>query len=118
MTGIGMTRIGFRVSSAVVARALLIAASASRGAVFVQGEVPDWNQPYSYVGPPFGPGPNPAPGPGDPFDAWCGPLSAANVLGHWEDVRGVWVADGVPWMLPVPPPPRGLPAVPPGTTTV
>jgi hypothetical protein len=108
-----MTGIATRVNATVVTLTTLIATSASAGAIFVQGEVPDWNQPYTYVGPPFGPGPNPAPVPGDPFDAWCGPVSAANVLGHWEDVRAVWVADGVPWMLPVPPappwPPGGAP---------
>jgi len=76
---------------------------AANASVFVTGEVPDWDQPYTYVGAPHGPGPNPAPGAVDPYDAWCGPASASNLLGHWEDVRGVPSADGVTFALSTPP---------------
>ncbi len=72
-----------------------VAALPASGAV-VSGLVPDWNQPYTY-GPPLADGPGPNPGPGaDPFDAWSAPTAAASLLGHWDDVRGVPVADGTP----------------------
>jgi hypothetical protein len=77
---------------------LLMAVLPVAGAVgqTIQGLAPDWHQPYAY-GPPLsaGPGPNPSVGP-DPFDAWSAPTAAANLLGHWEDVRGVPVGDGTP----------------------
>lgn len=76
--------------------------STHAAAVFVSGEAPDFDQPYTYVGPPHGPGPNPGPGP-DAFDAWCAPTSASNLLGHWEDARGVAVGDGVPFAMSIPP---------------
>ncbi|MCH2115649.1 MAG: PEP-CTERM sorting domain-containing protein [Pirellulales bacterium] len=72
--------------------------------VFLSKDAPDWNQPYQYAAP-NGPGPNPSLG-SDPFDAWCAPTSAANLLGYWEDAHGLAVADGfafsagpssVPW---------------------
>ncbi len=68
-------------------------------AKFVSGLVPDWNQPYRYVSP-NGPGPDPNRpnppnifAPSDQWNAWCAPCSAANLAGHWTDVRGKLVAD-------------------------
>jgi hypothetical protein len=58
------------------------------------------NPTLAYVGPPAGPGPDPAPGVVDPFNAWCGPTSASNLLGHWDDVYGVHVGDGIPFAMP------------------
>jgi len=80
---------------------------------FVSGLVPDWNQPYYYVSP-NGPGPDPnrpnSPpkpnmfAPTDQWNDWCAPTAAANLAGHWTDVRGIPVADAtaypnstVPW---------------------
>lgn len=68
--------------------------------VTVSGLAPNWDQPYDYPdafdasGPPM----NPNPGmPGDPWDDWCVPVSAAMLIGHWEDVFGrVGLADGSP----------------------
>jgi hypothetical protein len=60
------------------------------GAIFVPGSVPDWNQPYAYVPP----GPDPHQGQLDPWNAWCVPSSAANLVGHWQDKWGKLVADG------------------------
>lgn len=76
-------------------------------AVFVPGDVPDWNQPYQYHPLPAGPGPDPNPAGFDPFDAWCTPTSASNLLGHWEDVYGFPVSDHLPFpgSLPWPGPP-------------
>jgi len=64
-------------------------------AKFVSGLVPDWNQPYEYTAasPKGGPGPDPAVGACNQWNAWCAPSSAANLAGHWADVRGVPVAD-------------------------
>jgi hypothetical protein len=68
-------------------------------AKFVSGLVPDWNQPYRYMTP-NGPGPDPNRpnppnifAPADQWNAWCAPSSAANLAGHWTDVRGIPVAD-------------------------
>jgi hypothetical protein len=68
-------------------------------ATFVSGLVPDWNQPYHYVSP-NGPGGDPNRGnppnqftPTDQWNDWCAPTSAANLAGHWTDVRGIPVAD-------------------------
>ena len=75
----------------------LLSADVRAAAVFVSGDVPDWEQPYRYSGgsPNGGPGPDPNPGSGtDPWDAWCAPTSGANLAGHWDDVRSVAVADG------------------------
>lgn len=80
-------------------------------AVFVPGDVPDWNQPYQYHPLPAGPGPDPTPAGFDPFDAWCTPTSASNLLGHWEDVYGFPVSDHLPFpgSLPWPGvPPYGM----------
>ena len=66
---------------------------------FVNGFVPDWNQPYFYIpgSPSGGPGPDPNnPGPVSPVDQWndwCAPTSGANLAGHWADARGLLVAD-------------------------
>lgn len=66
---------------------------------FVSGLAPDWNQPYRYASP-NGPGPDPNRpnppnifAPTDQWNAWCAPTAAANLAGHWTDVRGVPVAD-------------------------
>jgi hypothetical protein len=84
--------------------ALLVSQSAAAAVGWVVGEVPDWNQPYTYVAPPFGPGPDPTPAAaGDLYDAWCAPTSASNLFGHWEDVKGKPIADGVLWTFPPPP---------------
>ena len=64
------------------------------GATFVNGLVPDWLQPYAYNAP-NGPGPDPAGGVVNQWNAWCGPTSAANLGGHWQDFWGVPVADGM-----------------------
>jgi len=79
---------------------LLAAAAVQAGPVYVNGLVPNWEQPWYYPDPrvpPYdalGPGPDWAPGANSPFDAWCVPTSTAMLTGHWEDVRGVLVADG------------------------
>ncbi len=73
--------------------ALVIAGSAWGGPIFLQGLAPDWNQPYAYVVP-NGPGPDPRPGQLDPWNAWCAPSSAANLVGYWQDQWGKPVADG------------------------
>ncbi|MFQ5515652.1 MAG: hypothetical protein ACE5FG_14645 [Myxococcota bacterium] len=64
---------------------------------FVPGFVPDWDQPYRYSPP--GPG---TPGSGDPFDAWCAPTSAANAIGHLENVYGLLAGDGLVFPLSFP----------------
>ncbi len=78
--------------------ALVVCAAtiAVAGPVFVSGFVPDWNQPYFYTpaSPNGGPGPDPHPGAPDPWNAWCAPTSAANLIGHWEDARHDPCADG------------------------
>lgn len=72
---------------------LAVSIPAQGAATYVQGLVPDWDQPYLYAMP-NGPGPDPTPGAPDPFNAWCAPAAASNLLGHWEDVRSVPLADG------------------------
>jgi len=73
----------------------LVSSQAFGAATFVNGLVPDWNQPYTYAPPPPPGGPGPDPNvPGlDPWNAWCAPTSASNLAGHWYDVRNVLVAD-------------------------
>ena len=70
-------------------------------AVFVQGLVPDWNQPYFYTPGPGGnggPGPDPLPGAVNQWNAWCAPTSASNLAGHWADRHGnLNVADSMPF---------------------
>jgi hypothetical protein len=68
-------------------------------ATFVNGLVPDWNQPYRYTpaSPNGGPGPDPSPPPPptvvNQWNDWCAPTSGANLAGHWTDARGLPVAD-------------------------
>jgi hypothetical protein len=83
----------------VLTAIVLVAMTASvfGAAKFVSGLVPDWNQPYRYNAP-NGPGPDPNRvanplWPTDQWNDWCAPTSAANLAGHWTDVRGVPVAD-------------------------
>lgn len=62
---------------------------------FVEGLVPNWDQPHYYPDPlgydPSGPGAFYA---GSPFRAWCAPTCAAMMFAHWQDVRGrVSIAD-------------------------
>ncbi|MGA2221070.1 MAG: hypothetical protein ABSH21_04690 [Verrucomicrobiia bacterium] len=66
------------------------------GVKFVNGFVPDWNQPYRYnpQSPNGGPGQIPPPPPPGQWSDWCVPTSAANLAGHWEDHHGAPVADG------------------------
>ncbi len=66
---------------------------------YVPGQAPDWDQPYWYTpgSPNGGPGPDPTPGVVDFWNAWSGPTSGSNLAGHWEDVLGPPVADGVPF---------------------
>ena len=77
---------------------IVISASVFGAATFVSGLAPDWNQPNRYGPPPGGPTdplpvpPNP-PGAATQWNAWCAPSAAANLVGHWTDVRGVPVAD-------------------------
>jgi len=79
----------------LLACVLMLAGTVGAGPIYVPGLVPDWNQPYRYNAP-GGPGPDPnVPPPPDPWDAWCAPASAANLVGHWQDVYGRPVADGV-----------------------
>ena len=63
-------------------------------AKFVNGLVPDWNQPYRYVNP-NGPGPDPSPirSVVNQWNDWCAPTSGANLAGYWADARSVPVAD-------------------------
>ena len=61
-------------------------------AKFVNGCVPDWNQPYDYANP-NGPGPDPVPNVPNQWNDWCVPTSAANLAGYWTDCHGVPVAD-------------------------
>ncbi|MGD0744975.1 MAG: hypothetical protein ABSA45_07455 [Verrucomicrobiota bacterium] len=75
-------------------------------ATFVNGLVPDWNQPYRYVNP-NGPGADPAPNIVNQWNDWCAPCSGANLAGHWADARGIPVADAtsfpnstLPWAAP------------------
>ena len=30
--------------------------------------------------------------------AWCTPTAAANVMGYWQDVRGMPIGDGIPYV--------------------
>lgn len=79
---------------------LLMTVNAPAAAVFVNGLVPDWNQPYRYTGasPNGGPGPDPAPGGiANQWNDWCAPTSGANLAGHWTDALGVPVADTTPF---------------------
>ncbi len=63
-----------------------VVVSPAMGANFVNGFVPDWNQPLAEgAGAPVPPG---------GWAAWCAPTSASNLAGHWDDVQGVAVADG------------------------
>lgn len=78
--------------------ALTLCASVHAGVVLVPGSVPDWNQPYAYNAP-AGPGPDPRPGLLDPWNAWCAPTAAANLVGHWQDQYGAPVADGLAYPL-------------------
>jgi hypothetical protein len=71
----------------------LWASGALAGVIYVPGAIPDWNQPYKYNAP-GGPGPDPVPGGFSPWDAWCAPTSAANLVGHWQDQYGAPVSDG------------------------
>ncbi|MFQ5428768.1 MAG: hypothetical protein ACE5E1_00540 [Phycisphaerae bacterium] len=64
----------------------------TKGATWVKGLVPDWNQPYWHGA--NGPNGGPGGGPPGPWQFWCTPTSAANVLGYWEDHRGQPVSDG------------------------
>lgn len=68
-------------------------------AVFVNGLVPDWNQPYRYTAasPNGGPGPDPAPNVPNQWNDWCAPTSGANLAGHWADALGRPVADTTPF---------------------
>lgn len=59
--------------------------SAQAGIVVLNG-VPDWHQPYDTYVPP-GPDPNVAL-PINPYDNFCTPTAAANLLGWWEDMQG------------------------------
>jgi hypothetical protein len=61
-------------------------------AKFVDGLVPDWNQPYNYASP-SGPGPDPVPNAPNQWNDWCVPTSAANLAGYWTDYHGIPVAD-------------------------
>jgi hypothetical protein len=70
-----------------------MAASALGAATWVNGSVPDWNQPFAYNAP-NGPGPNPNPNGPTQWGAWCAPTSGSNLVGHWQDARGAAVADG------------------------
>ncbi len=76
----------------VGAAVLSAALPASAGNVYVQGLVPNWEQPYDYPDPPGydagGPGPRPLVPP-RPWDAWCTPTASAMLMGHWADVLGV-----------------------------
>ena len=92
----GTGRVACDFLAGVVALATIaFAAPASSVVVFLVKDAPDWNQPLSYAFP-NGPGPNPSPGL-DPYDAWCAPTAAANLIGYWEDGRGVPIGDGMPF---------------------
>lgn len=82
----------------VVLCLLILTGTAMGAAVFVNGFVPDWNQPYSYVNL-NGPGPDPAANVVNQWNAWCAPTSAANLAGHWQDYHGAAVADGQAFAL-------------------
>ncbi len=62
---------------------------------WITGSAPDWDQPYDY-GPPatVGPGGWPVPPAPAPWAAWCAPTSASNLVGYWEDGRGIAISDG------------------------
>ena len=77
----------FFVSAAVVV--CLLFTQAASAATFVNGFVPDWNQPnwHGANGPNGGPA---APA----WNAWCVPTASANLIGHWEDARNVLISDG------------------------
>jgi hypothetical protein len=77
----------------VVLGLALFTGTAPGAAVFINGFVPDWQQPYVYNAP-NGPGPDPMAGAVNQWNAWCAPTSAANLAGYWEDYHGVTVADG------------------------
>ncbi|HXR47264.1 MAG TPA: hypothetical protein VN784_07460 [Candidatus Limnocylindrales bacterium] len=81
----------------VTAVFLVMSVNVLAAATFVNGLVPDWNQPYRYTAasPNGGPGPDPAPGIANQWNDWCAPTSGANLAGHWTDVLGVPVADTV-----------------------
>ena len=77
-----------RVFGVVVLAVFLSGATDVQAAAkFVNGLVPDWNQPYRYGPPPGGPTdpfpspPNP-PGAATQWNAWCAPSSAANLAGR------------------------------------
>lgn len=72
---------------------VLTAACTASGADWVKRLVPDWNQPYWHGL--NGPNGGPVGGPPGPWQAWCTPTAAANVLGYWEDGKGVKTSDGV-----------------------
>ena len=74
---------------------VLAAGTGTHAANWVSGFVPDWNQP-NWCGNPVNGWPNGGPNPAVPaWGAWCTPTAAANLLGHWDDVKGSSVADGV-----------------------
>lgn len=84
---------------AVLCLLCVLGGRAAASATFVQGLVPDWNQPYFYApGLNGGPGPDPAPGVTNQWNAWCAPTSASNLAGHWADHHGnMNVADTTPF---------------------
>jgi hypothetical protein len=53
-------------------------------------QVPDWNQPSAYVDL-YDANGNPI----NAYDGWCAPTAGGNIMGYWEDVRGLaGLADG------------------------
>lgn len=86
-------------SSAALSACLCLAlTSGAQVTNYVNGLVPNWDQPHYYPDPlgfdPTGPGPW---FPGAPFSAWCAPTSTAMMMGYWEDYHGrVLLSDSCP----------------------
>ncbi|HVP12516.1 MAG TPA: dockerin type I repeat-containing protein [Phycisphaerae bacterium] len=79
-------------TTAAVCFGMLCMTSTALATTFVKGLVPDWNQPYWHGA--HGPNGGPVGGPAGPWQAWCTPTAAANVIGYWEDKRGHAISDG------------------------
>ncbi|GEM_PF-3650276 len=87
-----------RAGVAVVASLTFAPPTLSQVTNYVNGLVPNWDQPHHYPDPlgfdATGPGPF---FPGSVFQAWCAPTATSMMIGYWEDVHGrVLLGDGSP----------------------
>ena len=99
-SGSQLTAMNWKLLISIAAVLMAMTGNIFAAAKFVNGLVPDWNQPYYYTvaSPNQGPGPDPNHiwqplSPVDQWNDWCAPTSGANLAGYWADARGIPVAD-------------------------